>query len=212
MKRCIIFGGGQIVDQRYARNLIDTEKDYIICADSGYSHCCAMGIVPQLVVGDFDSYRGDVSKKCELIRVEAEKNDTDTMLAEKEALRRGYTEMILLGMTGGRMDHTLANIQTVVYAARAGARAVIMDRDLVVCAICGPDSITVAPKQRCTLSVFSHSDESHGVCIRGAKYPLEDATLTNTFPLGVSNAFLPGQTAQVSVEEGTLVILVNRDN
>lgn len=198
MKRCVIFGGGEISDQRYARNLI-TPQDYIICADSGYSYCYQLGIIPDLVLGDFDSYRGDVSKDCEIIRYEEEKNDTDTMLAVKTAISRDYTNLLLLGMAGGRLDHTFANIQTIVYAVKHGASAVILDKDLLITAISSGQNITLPYHSRNMVSVFSHSDVCKGVCIRHAKYQLENHTIYNDFPLGVSNRFLKDQIGRAHV-------------
>ena len=103
MNRCVIFGGGEIADLRYAQNLL-REDDYIICADRGYAYCVSMGVVPDLVLGDFDSYNGSLPQNCELLRYPVEKDDTDTMLAVKEAIRRGYHEIMMLGMLGGRLD------------------------------------------------------------------------------------------------------------
>lgn len=211
MKRCVIFGGGEISDQRYVRNLI-TAEDYIICADSGYSYCSQMGIIPHLVLGDFDSYRGDVSKKCEIIRYEVQKNDTDTMLAVKAAIERGYDDLLLIGMTGGRLDHTIANIQTVVYAVKQGVGAEILDKNCIITAITGGQSITVPFRSRFSVSVFAHSDIATGVCIKNAKYELDNQTIDNIFPLGVSNSFLENQDISISVESGILVIISNKDN
>lgn len=211
MNRCIIIGGGEITDIRHARKMLH-ETDYIICADSGYAHCTAMGIVPQLVVGDFDSYRGDVSKQCEILRYQVEKNDTDTMLAVKEALNRGFTEILLFGMTGGRLDHTIANIQTLVYGANHGAQLCICDKNCYITVVPSGQSITVPYRDHFALSVFSHTEESRGVTLQNVQYPLQDAVLTNSFPLGVSNHFLPGQDAVISVKEGILIVICNKDN
>ena len=126
MKRCVIFGGGQIGDPEQIKNLV-RQEDYLICADSGYRHCVQLGFSPQLVLGDFDSYAGVVQSDCELLRYPIEKDDTDTMLAVKQALQRGYERLVLVGMLGGRLDHTLANIQTLVYAVEHGAAAQIID-------------------------------------------------------------------------------------
>ena len=103
MKRCVIFGGGQIGDPEQIKNLV-RQEDYLICADSGYRHCVQLGFSPQLVLGDFDSYAGVVQSDCELLRYPIEKDDTDTMLAVKQALQRGYERLVLVGMLGGRLD------------------------------------------------------------------------------------------------------------
>ena len=100
MKRCVIFGGGQIGDPEQIKNLV-RQEDYLICADSGYRHCVQLGFSPQLVLGDFDSYAGVVQSDCELLRYPIEKDDTDTMLAVKQALQRGYERLVLVGMLGG---------------------------------------------------------------------------------------------------------------
>lgn len=211
MKRCVIFGGGEITDQRYARNLISPD-DYIICADSGYSYCSSMGVVPNLVLGDFDSYRGDVSKSCEIIRYDTKKDDTDTMLAVKVALERDYKDIVMLGMTGGRLDHTLANIQTIVYAIKQGAIATIVDRNCIVTAITDGQSVVIPFKHKFTVSVFSHSDVCTGVSIKNARYTLDDQTIVNSMPLGVSNSFITNLDVEVSVKKGILVVISNREN
>lgn len=210
MNRCVIVGGGEIADLRYVRGLIG-ETDYIVCADSGYAHCINMGVVPHLVLGDFDSYGGEVAVECEMLRYQVEKDDTDTMLAVKEALKRGFTEILLFGMLGGRLDHTLANIQTLIYGTNRGASLCICDKDCWITAVPGGKSIAVPCREGFALSVFSHSGESRGVTLKNVYYPLHDAVLTNEFPLGVSNHFLPGQEAAISVEEGMLVVVCNKE-
>ena len=161
----------------------------------------------QLVLGDFDSYAGVVQSDCELLRYPIEKDDTDTMLAVKQALQRGYERLVLVGMLGGRLDHTLANIQTLVYAVEHGAAAQIIDSSCYITVIKGGQTAQIPYQQGFHFSVFCHSDCASGVCIRHAKYELEDAQLTNGFPIGVSNSFLEGQPAQISVKQGILVIL-----
>ena len=192
MKRCVIFGGGQIGDPEQIKNLV-RQEDYLICADSGYRHCVQLGFSPQLVLGDFDSYAGVVQSDCELLRYPIEKDDTDTMLAVKQALQRGYERLVLVGMLGGRLEH--------------GAAAQIIDSSCYITVIKGGQTAQIPYQQGFHFSVFCHSDCASGVCIRHAKYELEDAQLTNGFPIGVSNSFLEGQPAQISVKQGILVIL-----
>lgn len=209
MNRCVIFGGGEIADIRYTQNLLQ-KGDYIICADRGYAYCSSINVIPDLVLGDFDSYSGKVSPKCEILRYPIEKDDTDTMLAVKEAIRRGYQEILMVGMLGGRLDHTLANIQTLVYAVQHGESAQIIDKGCRITVIKDNQSVTIPYERGFHFSVFCHSDKAQGVSIRHAKYELEDADITNGFPIGVSNAFLPGEDAQVSVKKGILVIVANQ--
>ena len=197
MKRCVIFGGGQIGDPEQIKNLV-RQEDYLICADSGYRHCVQLGFSPQLVLGDFDSYAGVVQSDCELLRYPIEKDDTDTMLAVKQALQRGYERLVLVGMLGGRLDHTLANIQTLVYAVEHGAAAQIIDSSCCITVIKGGQTAQIPYQQGFHFSVFCHSDCASGVCIRHAKYELEAAQITNGFPIGVRLAPSPSQSPSVT--------------
>lgn len=209
MKRCVILGGGDIADLAFIKECL-CEEDYIICADRGYAYCTQMGLHPDLILGDFDSYQGAFSMDCEILCYPIEKDDTDTMLAVKEAKRRGCDEIIMAGMLGGRLDHTLANIQTLVYAVQHGQRASIVDKDCFITALAGGQSVTIPYREGFHFSVFCHSDEAFGVDIRSAKYELQNAHITNGFPIGVSNHFLPDADAQVSVQKGILVIVSNQ--
>ena len=99
MRRCVIFGGGELKDIRFTQSLL-REDDYIVCADRGYAYCAAMGRKPDLILGDFDSYNGKLPPGCEVLRYPIEKDDTDTMLAVKEAIRREFADILMLGMLG----------------------------------------------------------------------------------------------------------------
>lgn len=206
MKRCVIFGGGQIGDPEQIKNLV-RQEDYLICADSGYRHCVQLGFSPQLVLGDFDSYAGVVQSDCELLRYPIEKDDTDTMLAVKQALQRGYERLVLVGMLGGRLDHTLANIQTLVYAVEHGAAAQIIDSSCYITVIKGGQTAQIPYQQGFHFSVFCHSDCASGVCIRHAKYELEDAPAHQRFSHRGQQFLFGGTAAQISVKQGILVIL-----
>ena len=208
--RCVIFGGGEMKNPAYIRQLI-REDDFMIAADRGYAHCRSMGIKPQLLLGDFDSYEGSIDEDCPVLTYPVEKDDTDTMLAIKVALEKGFKELLLLGMCGGRLDHTIANIQSVVYAAKHGASAAIMDEDVYITAVCGGQELSVPYREGFVLSVFAHSDVCEGVTLQNLYYPLADGQLQNTFPLGVSNHFLPNQDAQISLKEGIAVVICSRE-
>ncbi len=209
-KRCVIVGGGEIKDLAYDRGLIKAD-DFVIAADRGLLRCQQMGVKPQLLLGDFDSYEGEIPTDIPVLEYPVEKDDTDTMLAIKTALDKGMTELLLLGMTGGRLDHSIANIQSVVYAAVHGAKAAMAEEDLYITAICGGQSITIPNREDFTLSVFAHSERCTGVTLSDLYYPLEDGELVNTFPLGVSNHFLSGKDAHISIKEGIALIICNRE-
>lgn len=197
---CFIFGAGDFNGLLTA----PTPDDFIIAADGGFRHLEALQIDPDLVLGDFDSL-GAPPEHPHVLRVPAEKDDTDMMLAMKTALSRGYHTIIIYGGLGGsRIDHTLANIQTIQYAARRGARAYLVGNDAVITAIMN-DTLHFSAEFQGFISVFCGGDKARGIYLRGLKYPLTDAVLTSDVPLGVSNEFC-GVPASVEVRDGLVVV------
>ena len=176
--------------------------DLVIAADGGYAHLG--GIKPDLVVGDFDSL-GYVPADEQVVRHPAEKDDTDTMLAAKIGIERGYRAFVLLGGVGGRLDHTLANIQTLAFLREHGARAALIGEDETI-TLLHNESLRFRAELSGTVSVFSYGAVAYGVYERGLAYALTNATLTDSNPLGVSNAFT-GAPAEVSVRAGRLLVL-----
>lgn len=204
MRRCVIFGGGELKDIRFTQSLL-REDDYIVCADRGYAYCAAMGRKPDLILGDFDSYNGKLPPGCEVLRYPIEKDDTDTMLAVKTGLERGETEFHIYGGMGGRRtDHTIANFQALLYLARRGAQGWLYGQGERYTAVCG-GTVTFPARDRGILSVFCLGADARDVSIQGGQYPLHHAVLTAEFPLGVSNHFV-GQPITVSVRDGSLLI------
>ena len=176
--------------------------DLVIAADGGYAQMG--GVRADLVVGDFDSL-GYIPANENVVRHPAEKDDTDTMLAARIGLSRGYRAFLLLGGVGGRLDHTLANIQTLAFLRENGARAALLGEGETITFLQN-ESLRFRAGLSGIVSVFSFGREAVGVYERGLAYALDDATLTDTNPLGVSNAFT-GAPAEVSVREGRLVVL-----
>jgi len=162
-------------------------------------------IMPNLVVGDFDSLSVPPSGKYDVITLPAEKDDTDMAVALREGWSRGYRAFHIYGGTGGRMDHTLANISCLAGLAERGGRGYLYGDGVIITAIHN-DTITFPTEARGTISVFSHSNSSVGVTERGLKYTLSGATMVNTNPTGVSNEFI-GEPSAISVEDGTLNII-----
>ena len=177
-------------------------RDLVIAVDGGYAQLGS--IHPDLVVGDFDSL-GYVPENETVVRHPVEKDDTDTMLAARIGLERGYRAFVLLGGIGGRLDHTLANIQTLAFLRENGARAALLGEGETITFLQN-ESLRFRAGLSGIVSVFSFGREAVGVYERGLAYALDDATLTDTNPLGVSNAFT-GAPAEVSVREGRLVVL-----
>lgn len=180
------------------------ENTLVIAADRGLAHLEKRGIVPHLIVGDFDSL-GRIPQGEHIIRHPVEKDDTDMMLAVKTGLEQGCRRFLLYGGLGGRLDHTYSNLQTLVYLARHGASGWLLGQGMAVTALRN-GRMDFAPGRDGALSVFCPDGEARGVTLTGLYYPLHDAVLTSAFPLGVSNQFT-GQAASVSVEDGTLLLM-----
>ncbi|HWQ59183.1 MAG TPA: thiamine diphosphokinase [Clostridia bacterium] len=178
--------------------------DLVVAADAGYLRL--NGVKPDLVVGDFDSL-GFVPEGEGVVRHPARKDDTDTLLAVRLGLARGCRTFAILGGLGGRLDHTLANIQTLAYLSARGARGCLVGAEETALMLDG-GSIRFAAGLSGAISVFAYGAPARGVTEEGLEYPLDRATLSPDYPLGVSNAF-SGSPARISVEEGRLLIVWN---
>jgi thiamine pyrophosphokinase len=178
--------------------------DFLIAADGGYRNLG--GRRPDLVVGDFDSL-GFVPEDVPVLRYPVQKDDTDMMLAAKFGLEHGYSRFFLLGGLGGRSDHTVANFHVLAYLADYGARG---------CLVGGKENIfllkssfiSFAAGVTGTISVFAWGGDAHGVTLSGLEYPLTDASLTGSHPLGVSNAFT-GAPSRITVSIGRLLVITD---
>ena len=202
-KRCLIISGGDFApfDQ-------PEEDVFVIACDRGYDYARRCGVRPDLVVSDFDSYSGEVESGIPVRHLPTEKDDTDTMSALRRALEAGCTEITLVCALGGRLDHSLANLQTAAFAAQRGASVRILSPDTEIQTLRN-GTLRLPRREGWSLSVFSAGDVCRGVCIRGAKYPLTDAELRWDFPLGVSNEWA-AEEAEISVREGILLIVLCR--
>jgi thiamine pyrophosphokinase len=201
--RCVIVTGGDFGPVPELRS-----DDFVIACDRGYCHCERLGIRPDLVISDFDSYRGPIAPELPLNTYASEKDDTDTMLAIRYAAEHGFREVLLCCALGGRLDHLIANLQSLVFAQKHGLSARLFDEDTEVCTLQG-SSMRLPRRPGWSLSVFAADGPCGGVSISGAKYPLRDAELLPSFPLGVSNAWAADE-ALVSVREGILLIVLSR--
>ena len=202
MKTCYIFGSAL----GFPESFNPKDGDLVIGADGGYLKLESLGITPHLTVGDFDSLR-EIPKNCEIIKHPVKKDDTDTMLAVKIGFERGYTNFCLCGCAGKRLDHTLANIQTLSFIAEKGGKGYIFGDDFVATAV-KENSISFPKNQKGNISVFSATDRCE-VSITGLLYPLEKAEITYDFPLGVSNSFI-GENAEITIHKGTAIIIWDR--
>lgn len=210
IRRCIILASAPVCDYR-ALGFSSQPGDYVICADNGLEHARNLGMTPDLIVGDFDSCdlgRFSVAER-ELIRYPSEKDDTDTMIAVKEGIRRGFKEFLFIGCLGGRIDHTFANIQSLLYLREHGCNGTLVDEHHRIFLLCH-ESAEIQRIEGFHLSVFSLGDRCEGVTLEHVKYPLKDYLLTNSFPLGISNEFA-ADFARVTVQKGCALIILSRD-
>lgn len=176
----------------------------IIAADGGFDALSKKNIVPDLLLGDFDSI-DLLPEHANTLKFPVEKDFTDTFLAYEEGRKRGYLNFVIYGGTGGRLDHTVANLQTLANISQNGGRGFLIGNDTVITAI--SDSCIEFPAQMSgKAGVFAFGGKASGVNIKGMKYCAEKIDVSPYFPLGVSNEFI-NETAKISVENGTLIII-----
>ena len=183
-------------------------EDFVIAADGGLQHAKKLGITPDVILGDFDSL-GYTPGGASVFPVE--KDDTDSMLAVRRGLDLGYREFLLYGsLDGPRLDHTVANFQTLQFLCDHEAWGTLCGNNAMVSVV---KNGTLSFPSGCEghLSVFCMGTDAHGVTLKGLYYPLDNGTLTAGFPLGVSNHFT-GEPAEISVADGSLLVIWERKN
>ena len=204
MGKCVIFCAGEFT------GLAEPVKrgDLVIAADGGYRYASALGITPDIVLGDFDSL-GYVPENSRVFPVE--KDDTDAMLAVRCGLEQGYKDFVLYGtLDGPRLDHTIANLQTLQFLADRQATGFLVGCNQIATVV-HSGCLVLPATYKGTVSVFCMGADARKVTIEGLKYTLQNGTLSAGFPLGVSNAFM-GKNAKISVGEGSLLIIYAREN
>ena len=206
MSRCIIVGGADINNYDYIRESLQSD-DYVIFCDSGLKHLSALQVKPSLIVGDFDSHENP-HLDTETIVLPCEKDDTDTVYAMKEAIKRGFDTFLLIGVVGGRLDHTLGNISMLLYLDSHGCKGTIID-DYSEMEIISSAPAYIEDKYE-FFSLLNITGCAKGITIQNAKYPLDDGEITCEYQYGVSNEVFPGKTAIVSVREGKLLLIKDR--
>lgn len=205
MSRCVIIGGAEISDYDWVRSHLEPD-DFAIFCDSGLRHREALCLTPNLVVGDFDSWPHPHNPQWETLALPREKDDTDTVFAAREAVRRGFEHFLLLGVIGARLDHTLGNVAILLMLDGLGKRAMILD-DYSEMEIVSKNPAQV-DRSFPYFSLLNISGVARGVTIEDAKYPLYDAEIPCDYPYGISNEVLNGkESATISVQEGRLLLV-----
>ena len=211
-KKCIVIGAGDLT----VGQVNVGEEDLVIAVDGGINYCAVLEIEPDILIGDFDSVNEAQREAILQMKEEApervvvlkpEKDDTDMLAALRLGLEKGYDYFLIYGGCGGRMEHTLANIQCLLYLKNHGAVGYLMDGSGMVF-VMKNEEVKLRDNLEGYFSLFCLGKEAKGVNIRGMKYELTDFVMTNDFPIGVSNEFI-GKEATISVKDGELVGIVN---
>lgn len=207
-KICYIIGAGpwEKPDSRY---FAPKDGDCVIAADGGLRYLNEVGVSPDLIVGDFDTL-GYVPAGENVVRLNVMKDWTDTFVAMEKGIDLGFEVFLFFGCLGGKLEHTMANLQHLVWLAERGLEGWMFDGRVWVTAVCGAKSVLLPARDSGMVSVFSMSQKAEGVTIQGLKYALQDGELTNAFPLGVSNEFV-GERAEIGVKKGTLLVMIEAE-
>lgn len=202
-KRCIIVGGSDINNYDFIRKKISAD-DFVVFCDSGLRHMAELNVKPNLIVGDFDSHENPCLN-VETIVLPCQKDDTDTMFAVKETIKRGFDDFLLIGVVGARLDHTLGNVSILLYLDSLGKKGYIID-DYSEMEIVSENSAFINDSYS-FFSLLNITGSAKGITIENAKYPLDNAEITSEYQYGVSNEVIKGKTATVKVKCGKLLLI-----
>jgi len=210
--KIIVVAGGTLLDPGIFKSMV-SRADRVVCADGGAAHLAGMGIVPHVVMGDLDSidpsHQMDLEAAgVEFIRHPVDKDYTDTELAAKWAVDNGATQIIFLGTTGTRMDHTLANIFLMEKIAAMGVACSMVDDHNEIHLV--QDQITLEKRPGIYLSIIPITRKVTGITLTGLVFPLTNATLYRGDSTGISNRF-EESTARISLETGLLMVTLSHD-
>ena len=202
MSRCVIIGNAPIENYEKIKAFFSSH-DYFVFCDGGLKHQAHLGVSPDYIVGDFDSF--DMPKNTEnTLVLPTVKDDTDTFAAIKLMLSRGYTDFLLVGVIGERLDHTFGNVSILLYLKKHNAKGVIVDdySEMLLC----EQSVKIAKENCSYFSLISLDEKLEGVDIIGAKYPLKNATIENHYQFAVSNE--PIEDTQITVKKGNALVII----
>ena len=203
MRRCVIVGGADI--SNYDRIIAHIKSDdFVIFCDSGLKHMEKLAVKPSLIVGDFDSHENP-HLDVETIVLPCEKDDTDTVFAVKEAVKRGFADFLLIGVVGARLDHTLGNIYVLEYLSSLGLTGKIVDDYSEMEYV--TSSSAFVEDSFAFFSTINISGVTRNISIENAKYPLHNAEIQSGYQYGISNEVLLGKTAKITVGEGSVLLI-----
>ncbi|MDD4413902.1 MAG: thiamine diphosphokinase [Oscillospiraceae bacterium] len=210
LRRCVICGAAPVENINILKPLLH-EDDWVIAADGGINLAKQLGLEIGQIVADFDSISreqaDDTDAPVSLLPVK--KNDTDTMAAARIGLEHGFKNFLLLGASGGRLDHTFGNLAVMLFLVQNNAKAVLADEHNIV-EMHLPGRVIVEPVKDCFLSLLPYGGTVSGLTVHNAEYELVNATLTPDYPLGVSNEFL-NRSVEIFFKQGVLMIFLSKD-
>lgn len=202
-KRCVIVSAAEIKNYSKIKSYL-SKNDFFIYCDGGLNHQEKLGFKPDLIIGDFDSFKKP-DTSIEIIALPCEKDDTDTFFAVKEALNRGFNDFVFIGSIGNRFDHSLCNISALMYLYQKKIPALLLD---------DYSEITIADKNPSKVkdefayfSLMNIAGNVKGVTITNAKYPLKNAAIKASYQFGISNQVIPGKEAVITIKKGILLLV-----
>lgn len=213
LMRCVIISNGDIKDYEYIRNLI-SEEDFVIAADGGLRHCDAMGVVPDVWIGDNDSGNfsceklDDMTWSTDVIILNPVKDATDTESACDYAIDKSFDEVVLLGSMGSRFDHTLANVYLLRKFADKGIKARIVNENNII--FLAQHHNIIAKSDYKYVSLLPVEGDVISVTNRGFYYPLNGESLKMYSSRGVSN-YLIEDSGEITLDSGSALIVMSRD-
>jgi thiamine pyrophosphokinase len=208
MKRAIIFFNGDLSDLSQFKNY-RKDNDYIICADGGAAHVAKLGLTPDVIIGDFDSLspsmqRKFAKQKIEQVKFPNDKNETDSELAIQYAIEKGYTNILVFGLLGSRLDHLLTNILALSLLKPLEANVKMIEGNQEIQLI--RDFITLKGNAGDLVSLIPIQKDAEGIITKNLQYPLNDETLYVGYSRGMSNV-MTQKIATISLKKGLLLII-----
>lgn len=208
MERCIIISSSPYMEISFLKENVKSD-DFIICADGGYKYAYEANLTPNIIIGDFDS--SELPKNCpsEILWLPTKKDDTDTFRCVKEALYRGFDNILIFGGTGGRMDHTYANMSVLYYICSHGAKGILLDSKNAVMML-SDGEMNIENRKGELFSIFTFGCEKCRVTLKGFEYELDRGIIYAGEPIGISNV-ITDDIAKVEVSSGTAVVIFSRN-
>jgi thiamine pyrophosphokinase len=210
-KRAIVFVNGEFKLSPHVQHLIQPDS-YIIAVDGGVRHAFDMGVIPHIIIGDLDSLTPEDLTQAKaanipFLQFSPQKDETDLELALRHASEQGLTDIFLLGASGGRLDHSLANLFLLTHPAFTHLNIHILEGNQTAFLI--RDTVSIQGNPGDLVSILPMNGDAVGVSNEGLKWPLHDEVLPSGSPRGMSNVLL-GERATIHVRQGMLFCIITR--